>query len=210
MIRALIVQTTLVTCFVANVHCLAGEWRAGAAKAKITPEEFMLMAGYGSRTEPADGKLTELWAKALVMEDAAGQRGLLITLDLVGIDRVLSKRICDSLQSQHGFKRQQIAICTSHTHTGPAVGMNLGPLHYLVASPEHQKQIDAYAKQLHEKVVGVVNSALDELESVQIHWGVGRSTFAVNRREISFLRATIFGGTFMVLYSELLSAAWLI
>lgn len=47
----------------------------------------MWMAGYGSRDRPADGKLTDLWAKALALQVGVGKRGVVITLDLVGIDR---------------------------------------------------------------------------------------------------------------------------
>ena len=47
-------------------------WRAGVATVKITPEKPMWMAGYASRDHVADGKLTDLWAKALVLEDARG------------------------------------------------------------------------------------------------------------------------------------------
>src|SRR5688500_8376475 len=68
----------------------ADSWKAGVAKANITPDTYMWMAGYAARTRPADGKMTELWAKALAVEDAAGQRAVLVTLDLVGIDRALS------------------------------------------------------------------------------------------------------------------------
>ena len=50
----------------------ADGWRAGAAKVSITPTAPMWMAGYSSRDHPADGKATVLWAKALVLEDAAG------------------------------------------------------------------------------------------------------------------------------------------
>ena len=181
MIRRLVVA--LIVAALTNIDCLANEWQAGVAQAKITPDQFMLMAGYGSRTEPADGKLTELWAKALVIEDATGHQGVFVTLDLVGIDRILSRKICDSLQSKHALTRDQIAICTSHTHTGPAVGMNLAPLHYLVASPAQQKQIDNYTGQVHDKVVDVVSDAIESIQPAKLHWGNGRSTFAVNRRE---------------------------
>ena len=99
-----------------------------------------------------DGKLTDLWAKALVIEDARESRGVIITLDLVGIDQMLSGKICRSLQSKFDLARQQVVICTSHTHTGPAVGMNLAPMHYLMASTEQQKQIDDYTAVLHDKV----------------------------------------------------------
>ena len=114
-------------------------WKAGAARANITPEQSMWMAGYGSRDRPSEGKLTDLWAKALVLEDVTGQRGVLITLDLVGIDRQLSQDICKSLADKFQLDRSQIAICTSHTHTGPVVGQNLSPLHYRLVSPQQQQ-----------------------------------------------------------------------
>ena len=52
----------------------AADWKAGAAKAPITPPSLMWMAGYGSRDHIAEGKLTDLWAKALVLEDPSGNR----------------------------------------------------------------------------------------------------------------------------------------
>ena len=51
----------------------AGQWKAGVAKVNITPKEFMWMSGYASRKGPAEGKEHDLWAKALVLEDAAGK-----------------------------------------------------------------------------------------------------------------------------------------
>ncbi len=138
-------------------------WKAGVAKANITPDKYLWMSGYGSRDKPADGKVTDLWAKAVVLEDERGQRGVILTLDLVGIDRVLSQRLCQSLADAHGLERRQIAICTSHTHTGPVVGMNLGPLHYLLVDDEQRQLIDEYTEVLHSNMVAVVNEALSDL-----------------------------------------------
>src|SRR5687768_11968166 len=80
-----------------STFAAADGWRAGAAKVSITPTAPMWMAGYSSRDHPAEGKATELWAKALVLEAASGGRAVLITLDLVGIDRALSQSICAKL-----------------------------------------------------------------------------------------------------------------
>ena len=88
----------------------SADWQVGAAKANITPPSFMWMAGYASRDHVAEEKLTDLWAKALVLEDPSGRRAVLVTLDLVGIDRPLSQSICSRLQTKHGLKRDQIAI----------------------------------------------------------------------------------------------------
>src|SRR5687768_12972495 len=57
----------------------ADSWKAGAAKVNITPETYMWMAGYAARTKPADSRMTDLWAKALVLEDTVGKRAVLIT-----------------------------------------------------------------------------------------------------------------------------------
>ncbi len=183
MIRIFVAVVTLLVVVLDDVACPAADWQAGVAATKITPNEFMLMAGYGSRTEPADAKLTELWAKALVIEDSHESRGVIITLDLVGIDREMAGKICRTLESELGLTRKQIAICTSHTHTGPVVGMNLAPMHYLLANAEQQDQIDRYSLAVHDKVVEVVRQAIEELQPARLSWGNGRCTFAVNRRE---------------------------
>ncbi len=158
------------------------DWRAGAARVNITPEKLMWMAGYGSRNKPAEGKLTDLWAKALVLQDSHGHRAVLISLDLVGIGRDLSQAVCQALHERHGFERRQIAICTSHTHTGPVVARNLSPLHYLLVDPRQQELINEYAKVLHEKIVAVVGQALEQLTPSRLSWGHATATFAVNRR----------------------------
>lgn len=160
----------------------AESWRAGAARVSITPEKYMWMSGYGGRDKPAEGKLTDLWAKALVLDDGQGHRAALITLDLVGIDRELSLAVCQRIEQDYQLKREQIAICTSHTHSGPVVGKNLGPLHYYRIMPEQQALVDEYAKVLAGKIVGVVGEAIRALAPAKLSWGNGRAEFAVNRR----------------------------
>ena len=83
---------------------MAGEnpvgWQAGAAKVKITPKAKMWMSGYASRNKPAQGKINDLWAKALVLQDPTGNKAVVITLDLVGITRNISNQVCQTLVSQ--------------------------------------------------------------------------------------------------------------
>lgn len=164
---------------------LRGEdtWKAGAATVQITPDEFLWMAGYGGRTAPAERKRTDLYAKALALEDAKGNLGVIITLDLVGIDRELASRITERLKTSYGLSREQIALCVSHTHCGPVVGRNLGPLHYYSLDPDQQKKIDTYAEILLTKVVSVTGYAITALAPARIQSGSGKCTFAVNRRE---------------------------
>lgn len=160
----------------------AETWRAGVAKAKITPPQPMWMAGYASRDRPAEGTRTELWAKTLLLEDAQGDRGLLVTLDLVGIDRKLSVSICEQLAADYGLSRDQIVIATSHTHTGPVVGQNLAPMHYALAPAQEQQKIDEYAVWLQDQIVDAARRAIANLEDCTLTHGMGRTSFAVNRR----------------------------
>ncbi|MCA9169574.1 MAG: hypothetical protein KDB23_18000, partial [Planctomycetales bacterium] len=84
------------------------KWQAGVAVRRITPEKLLWMAGYGHRDHPAEGTLTELYAKAICLEDAESQRILLITLDLVGIDKALSDRIRDEIAETLQFDRAHV------------------------------------------------------------------------------------------------------
>jgi neutral ceramidase len=158
-------------------------WKAGAASAVITPDDSLWMAGYGGRTAPAEGKETDLFAKALLLEDASGKRGLVLTLDLVGIDRDFAARVAEALAERHQLPREALAICTSHTHSGPVVARNLGPLHFYSLDAEQQAKIDAYAETLLGKILTLADEAHASLAPARLQWGSGKCTFAVNRRE---------------------------
>src|SRR5262245_60626265 len=104
---------TIVVTMVNSKASLAEEpiWRAGAAKVTITPEKPMWMSGYASRNHPAEGTLIDLWAKALVLEDAGGQRVAVLTLDLVGIDREFSLAVRKLIEARTGLPAARVAIC---------------------------------------------------------------------------------------------------
>src|SRR5438445_4205533 len=158
----------------------APTWKAGAAKVNITPEKLMWMSGYGSRDKPAEGKLHDLWAKALVLEDPAGKRAVLVTMDLVGIDRGLSTTVCRELAKQFGLPREAIILSTSHTHTGPVVGGNLKAMYNLDATQE--KHVAEYSAGLQTKLVRLVGEALGRVAPAGLSWSTGWTTFAVNSR----------------------------
>ena len=157
-------------------------WQAGVARAKITPQKPMWMAGYGNRDRPSDGKLTDLWAKALVLQDAAGNRGVVVTLDIVGIGRDVAQPICNQLTEQYNLQRKDIALCTSHTHTGPVIGHNLAPMSYWLAPRPQQQLIEQYADILQSTVVDIVGQAIQDLQPCHLAHGLGTASFAVNRR----------------------------
>ena len=44
-------------------------WKAGLASMVITPEKNMWMSGYGGRDKVSEGKVHDLFAKAVAIED---------------------------------------------------------------------------------------------------------------------------------------------
>jgi len=186
--KELIVVTTwlLLQPFITDFSCgtcyakEASTWKAGISRTVITPEKMMWLSGYGSRNKPAQGKVHDLWAKAFFVEDAAGARSVLITLDLVGIDRGTAQAITTQLKKRFGLNRSEISLCTSHTHSGPVVGTNLRAMYFF--DDVQQKLVDEYTEALPGKIVKLVADALKNLEPVTLEYGVGKTNFAVNRR----------------------------
>ena len=155
-------------------------WKAGVAKVKITPEESVWMGGYGFRDHPSEGVLVDIWAKALVMEDASGGKAVLVTMDLVGISKIISDSIRDRLQKEYGFSRSQIILSVSHTHTGPALEGNLIDA-YPINSKQLKKTIQ-YSNNLVKQIVCLTGDALHSMHPVSLSSGNGITRFQVNRR----------------------------
>ena len=105
----------------------SANWKAGLAVQVITPDQPMWMAGYGSRNKPAEGKLTELYVKALALEDPHGGRLVLLTSDLVGIPRSLSEAVAVEVKKRKGLPRERLMLSVSHTHCGPVLNDSLAP-----------------------------------------------------------------------------------
>lgn len=176
----------LIVCAASSVQvpCQAVEtWKAGVGREVITPPQPMPMAGYASRgAAHATGKFQDLWAKAIMLEDAQGKRCVIVTLDLCGIDSVLSMRVLERLKQACKLDAQQVMLATSHTHSGPVVAGNLRPMHYMLFGEEDRKLVDDYATALIEKITSAVQAAEKDLRPSQLRYGAGNENFAVNRR----------------------------
>ena len=155
-------------------------WKAGVAKTNITPENPIWMAGYGGRTEPSQGIIHDIWAKALALEDASGHQAVLVTSDLLGWPKGMSDEIKYQLKKELGLKKEQILLNSSHTHTGPVLLDALYDIYPLDA--EELNKIKIYSNELIVKIVDLVRQAFDALEPAEIYSGNGTARFQVNRR----------------------------
>ncbi len=161
----------------------AAGWKAGVARENITPKQSIWLAGYGSRTKPSEGKIHDLWAKALALEDQNGKRAVLITTDLLGMPKASSDRIRDRIEKQYKLSRAQIIINSSHTHTGPVLGSALQDIYPL--DEKQIKLIDDYTKDLESRIVALVGRAISSLQPANLHSKNGVTRFQVNRRNNS-------------------------
>lgn len=154
-------------------------WKAGVAKAIVTPEKGVWLAGYGSK-RPPDGKLHDLWMKALALEDPQGNRVVLVTSDFQGVPKEMSDRVFEQLQKKLKLERHQVMFTFSHNHCGPRLGLDL--VDYYPIEAEQVQLVDEYTALMELKLVEMIGESFKTLVPVNLHMGEGRTTFAVNRR----------------------------
>ena len=156
-------------------------WQAGLAKVKITPEERIFLAGYASRDKPFERVESDLFAKALALEDVSGARAVLVTSDLIGFRGDVAEKLCAKIKEKSGLERRQILLNSSHTHTGPVVSLDAEARGNM--SAEDAQRVVAYTEQMLVKVADVVAAALADLKPARLSAGKGVATFVMNRRE---------------------------
>jgi len=159
----------------------AATWKAGTAKADITPKKPIWMAGYGGRTKPSEGTLHPIWAKALALEDATGKRAVIIATDTIGLSASIYKSLKLKLAKEYKLTPDQVMFNASHTHTGPVMREGLYDIYPL--TPERIARIEEYSERFEAEIVKITGQALKNLEPASLKHGIGITRFAVNRRE---------------------------
>jgi hypothetical protein len=155
----------------------------GVAQIDITPEGPIRLAGYGSRKAESDGVLQKLNAKALAFGSDAQGPSILITVDLIGIPGHITNQLAGRLSKSIGLDPDRLAICASHTHSGPEIGNLLN--HFGEPLPPDQlARIALYLDQLIPKLEQVAMAALKNRSPALVSWSQGQVGFAINRRRI--------------------------
>ncbi len=155
------------------------EWRVGLARVKITPEGPINMSGYGNAV--STGVLNDLYAQAMVIEHASGERAVLLTADLLFFRAPFAEALCNQITKKTGLERRQILLNGSHTHAGPVFGIKEPDRWHL--TPEQRKTVDDYTQKLTLQLVDLVVRALADVGPAKLAWGVGRAgPFVMNRR----------------------------
>jgi len=146
------------------------------------------MSGYGGRTSLSTGVVGQLWAKAIAMGEGE-ETAILVTLDLIGVPSWLTANVVAEL----GIPEANLALCATHTHSGPHLRDVLNPIFMEDISSDHWAAINRYSDALTAKVVEACRLALDDRQPGRLSWGEGKVRFAGNRRIIENGKWTGFG-----------------
>jgi len=161
------------------------KWRAGVASAVITPEQSMWMAGYASRTKPSEGKVHDLRAKVLALEDGRGTRFVIVTVELIGIPRPLRDWLERQVYRHHKLPPESLLLNASHTHCGPVIRESKYSIYgnsFYGLSPEQIRRSEQYVEALQEKLLQLIGQAIEKLAPSLLSYSHARAGFAMNRR----------------------------
>jgi hypothetical protein len=157
-------------------------WKVGLAKRKITPQTPVYLAGYANRNKPFESVVSDLYAKALVLEDARGTKAALVTSDLIGFRAEFAEPIRQRIAHQTGIPLSHVLLNSSHTHTGPSVTIDESE-RWSNMTEEDARRTAAYTRELMDDVVEAVVEAAGKLQPAKLSHGIGLARFVMNRRE---------------------------
>jgi hypothetical protein len=161
----------------------SGGWKAGVAKADITPKEPIWMAGFGSRNHPSEGVRQDLYVKALALQDETGKISVLETVDLVDTKRELWDVVAERCEKKFGLTRDRMVFNESHSHSGPVVSRLLIPSYYPLDATQ-EAVVRRYTAEFLDKAVEVVGLAIGNLAPATLEFDQGFAGIAVNRRRV--------------------------
>jgi len=155
--------------------------KVGLASVDITPGYPIRLNGFGMRTKESEGVRQPIRACAMAISGAEGSPVVIITVDTLGIPDDLTDRIVEALKPL-GIDRSRIAICASHTHSGPMI-RNCANTLFGQPIPDSQWQtILKYSAELEHHLVDVASRAIADQKPARLSWGSGKVGFAFNRR----------------------------
>lgn len=156
-------------------------WQAGFSRVVITPQEPLWMAGYAGRTGPSEGKIHDLYARAVALKSPAGKLLVMVSTDLIGIPVEMAKYISGEVEQSHGLPRSQLMLTCSHTHCGPALADRLKHIYFL--SDAENAKVARYQEELNRNMITAIDLAIKELQPARLFASNGRAEFASYRRQ---------------------------
>ena len=107
-----------------------GALRAAAAEIDLQPKPSCYLTGFGGRPGPSTGQHDPIIAHAVLLDD--GQTALLvIACDLLGLHVETVAEVRLRIAGRTSIPYDNILICCTHTHSGPATSPCRDSLGYI-------------------------------------------------------------------------------
>ncbi|MEN6304789.1 MAG: neutral/alkaline non-lysosomal ceramidase N-terminal domain-containing protein [Armatimonadia bacterium] len=147
--------------------------RAGFFETDVTPETSVFLAGNPGR-RPSEGVDEPLYLRMVALEDDAGERVVLVTMDLLKFPRDMAWRIKQWAERELGLSSASVIINTSHTHSAPGL--------FLQKCYPHWPVDPQYLRRLEQAIRDGIAGALADLQQTEIRYGLNQAHFGVSRR----------------------------
>jgi putative membrane-bound dehydrogenase-like protein len=161
----------------------------GAARIDITPEYPVRLHGYGGRRTNSQGVAQHLFAKAIAFGSDREGPSILFTVDNLAVTGAVTDEVAARLKKRARISREQVALCSSHTHSAPMLTDAAPNIFSSDIIPEQQAAIDRYTRELVDNLERVALAALNNRAPSKLSWSEGTVKFAKNRRVIRDGRA---------------------
>jgi neutral ceramidase len=148
-----------------------GTLTAGFARVDITPPPGAGLLGWGSEGVASHGHRGRLYARAMVLQDARGERLAFAVVDLAMVSQLLQRRVAARLDSMRtGIGPDRLLLSATHTHGGPA---NFMGVH---AYDEYGSDVVGYDPVLADSLVARIARAVRMADSTKTTaraaWGI--------------------------------------
>ncbi|QDT89290.1 neutral/alkaline non-lysosomal ceramidase N-terminal domain-containing protein [Gimesia algae] len=165
----------------------------GFARTEITPETPLRLSGYGNRAVVYEGVDEPLFVRAIAIKTPEQKICSLVSLDSIGFAGSFTDRIAKQVNQKYGLSRDQLVICSTHSHTAP---QPVEGLSNIFSTPLTEAQRDAaqkYWNSVEERIVQTIGRAIADLQPGVMSLATGKVGFAQNRRVLKNGKWTGFG-----------------
>jgi len=141
--------------------------RIGCAKVDTTPDHPVYLRGYGARNALSNGIEERIHAGLMILEQE-GQKVLLVTLDMIGINAETAQKVYKALEAETGFGEGNTYLCGSHSHFAPGLNKYRVSVPGGELPPGDYPADEAYCSFFIAQLVAGVREAQKNVEDVEV------------------------------------------
>ncbi|KIL41362.1 hypothetical protein SD70_07945 [Gordoniibacillus kamchatkensis] len=153
----------------------SGFVRLGCAKADITPQHPLPLAGFAHRSGNYERIDKPLYARILFFAPGENRQALIVSADLLSWGDEITDKLKSALGKRWGLTNNQIVLHATHSHSGPQTA---GGYTELLGEPD-----SGYVALLQQRILEAVERAAAAPEHVYPERGSGRCELGVYRRK---------------------------